>query len=98
MDIQIPENLQSLFTSLSFYPAKLIKIRFSEDYGNKEIVSPFILKDPTPSLRKLEKKVKESVGLSVSEYNLLEDFICSKITDLDIEETKQPEKAKEKIE
>lgn len=98
MEVPIPENLQSLFTSLSFHHAKLIKIRFSEDYGNREVVSPFILKDPTTSLRKLEKKVMESVGLSVSEYNLLEDFICSKITELDLEETKQSGKAKEKRE
>jgi hypothetical protein len=98
VDIPIHENLQYLITSLSYHPAKLIKIRFSEDYGNKEIISPFILKDPTISLRKLEKKVKESVGLSVSEYNLLEDFICSKITELDTEETKQSGKPKEKRE
>ncbi len=98
MDIPIPQNLQHFITSLSYHPAKLIKIRFSVEYGNREIVSPFILKDPSTSLRRLETKVKETVGLSTSEYNILEDFICSNITEHDLEETKQSGKPKEKRE
>lgn len=98
MDIPVPENLQHLIVSVDYHAANLIKIKFSADFNNKTIVSPFILKNLTTSLRKLETKVKAAVGLSASEYYLLEDFLCSKITDLDLEETKQSGKPKEKRE
>jgi predicted ribosome-associated RNA-binding protein Tma20 len=89
MEIRIPENLQQMVHSVIFSNDKFIKIKFTEDYDNKEIVVPFTIKDLHNSLRKLEKKVKESISISSKEYNELEDGICSYLLDNDLVDTTQ---------
>jgi hypothetical protein len=89
MEFKIPENLQNIVRSIIFSNDKVIKIRFTEDYDNAEIVAPFTNKDLHNSLKKLEKKVKESIDISFKEYNELEDWICSYLVENDLVEDKQ---------
>ena len=74
MEFKIPEHLQNIVHSVIFSNDKFIKIRFTEDYDNKEIVVPFTIKDLHNSWRKLEKKVKESIVISSKEYNKIRRF------------------------
>lgn len=79
MEIKIPENLQNTVRSIIF-SNEVIQIKFVEDYDNKEIAAPFTIKDLSNSLKKLEKKVKETVGISKEEYNEIENIILSEFS------------------
>ncbi len=89
MEIKIPENLQNMISSIIFSNDKFVKIKFAEDYDNKEIVVPFAIKDLRNSLKKLEKKVKETIGISKEEYNEIENIILSEFsgnTEIDLQQ------------
>ena len=99
MEIKIPENLQYMVRSIIF-SNEVIKIKFVEDYDNKEIVLPLTIKDLSNSLKKLEKKVKETVGISKEEYNEIENIILSEFsgnTEVDLQQLSNKNKNKKEV-
>src|SRR6187551_3124047 len=99
MEIRIPENLQNMVLSIIF-SNEVIKIKFVEDYGLKEIAVPFFIKDLPNSLIKLEKKVKETVGISKEEYYEIENTILSEFsgsTEIDLQQLSDKKTNKKEV-
>ena len=82
MEFKIPEHLQYSIISISLEANnKLIMVKFGVTYDNKEIISPFDIKDIPNSMEKLEKKIKKTIGISKEEYNEIENIILSEFSD-----------------
>lgn len=78
MEFKIPEHLQYSIISISLEGNnKLIMIKFGIPYDNKEIISPFDIKDISNSMEKLEHKIKKTIGISKEDYNEIESIILA---------------------
>lgn len=94
MDVTIPEKIKHLVDSITL-KNKVIRIKFTQNYNNKEISLPFNLKDISKSLSKFENKMKEKVPtISSPDYNEIEEAICQVVTQSD-EQKEIKEKKKE---
>ena len=77
MNFDIPENLKHLISNVEYSDIKTIDVKFTHQYGDKEIASPFDVTDVPNSLKNFEKKLKQMLkDISNEEYNEIETVIC----------------------
>lgn len=100
MEIKIPENLQNMVRSIIISNGRVIKIKFTVEHDNEEIAVPFTIKDLDNSIKKLEKKVKETVEISKEEYNEIENIILFELsgnTEIDLQQSSNKNKNKKEV-
>jgi hypothetical protein len=95
----IPGNMVNSISQESYIDDTSIVIKFGDKFSNKEIKSPFDLKDIPNSLSRLEQELKQILNLSNHDYNQIEYMIQESIRSINVEDciSLEPKKNKQII-